>query len=115
MLYIILTYKEKLKMGIGRDPRGQFHINIIEDVIKAFGDVPAALGTLIDLGDNYTYTHFFVINSLNSDTIIKFGTKEITFPSGKDIWLDDFKHNNVIQYKYKSSAPTSGSLQVISY
>lgn len=91
------------------------HMNIIEESIKAFGDVPAAFGTLISLGTAYVYTHFFVVNSLNQDIIIKFGSNEITFPSTKDIWLDNFNYNGTIEYKYKSSAPTSGSLQIICY
>lgn len=97
------------------DPVGQFAPNIIEEVIKAFGDVPVSLTTLIDLGTNYIYTHFLIVNSLDKDIIIKFEDKEITFLSAKDITMDNFRFNGIIKYKYKSSAPTAGSLQIICY
>jgi hypothetical protein len=98
-----------------RDPAGQFNTNIIKEVIKAFGVVPATFETLIVLGSIYTYTHFFIINSLDKDIVLKFGNNEITFPTSKDIWLDNFKFEGTIQYKYKSDAPTSGNLQIICY
>jgi len=98
-----------------RDPQGQFSANILTEAIKAFGDVPAAYDTLIDLGDNYIYTHFLVVNSLNENIVIKFGNSEITFQANKDIWMDGIKLDGIIQYKYKVGAPTSGSIQVICY
>jgi len=100
---------------LGKDPTGQFHTNIIDEVIKAFGDVPAAFASLIDLDTNYTRTHLLIVNSLNQDIIVKFETKEITFPAGKDIFIDGFKHNGELKYKYKTSAPTAGNIQFISY
>ena len=102
-------------MGLRHDPQGQTNTNIIIETIKAFGDVPVSLDTLIDLGTIYSYTHLLVVNSLDEDIVIKFGDNEITFQSGKDMWIDDFKLDNVIQYKYKTSAPTAGSLQIICY
>lgn len=98
-----------------RDPAGQFTANILVEAIKAFGDVPASYGTLIDLGTSYTYTHFLVVNSLDADIMIKFGDSEITFQANKDIWMDGIKLDGVIQYKDKSGSPTSGNLQVICY
>lgn len=98
-----------------RDPAGQFNTNQIKEAIKAFGVVPATFETLIALGTIYTYTHFFIINSLDKDIVIKFGDNEITFPANKDIWFDDLKYEGTIQYKYKSVAPTAGSLQIICY
>lgn len=98
-----------------KDIQGQFNSNIITESIKAFGDVPAAYGTLVTLNAAYTYTHFLVVNSLDNDVVIKFGDNEITFQANKDIWMDGLKYSGTITYKYKSSAPTVGSLQVICY
>lgn len=98
-----------------RDPAGQFNINKITEVIKVFGDVPVSLTTLIDLGTTYIYTHLLVVNSLNNDVTIKFGDNEITLPSSKDLAVDCFRFNDVIEYKYKTLAPTSGSMQIIFY
>jgi hypothetical protein len=102
-------------MSNKRDPAGQFTPNIIKESIKAFGIVPISFGTLIDLGVNYVYTHCLIVNSLDEDIIIKFGSNEITFQAGKDMWFDGFKFNNIIEYKYKTSAPTAGSLQFICF
>jgi hypothetical protein len=95
------------------DPSGQLTPNIIIDAVKAFGDVPAVYGTLIALPATYVYTHLVIVNSLDADILIKFGTNEITFQLNKDLVLDDFKYNGTIEYKYKVGAPTSGSLQII--
>lgn len=101
-------------MANKRDPAGQFNTNIIEEVIKAFGDVPATFTTLIDLGTIYTYQHLLIINSLDEDITIKFGTKNITFQAGKDLWMDNFKFDGILQYKY-NTVPTSGSIQIVCY
>jgi len=102
-------------MTVRNDPAGQTNTNIMKEVIKAFGDVPAAFGTLIDLDVIYSYTHLLVINSLDKDIVLKFGSNEITFQTNKDMWIDNFKFDGIIEYKYKSAAPTAGSLQIICY
>lgn len=102
-------------MSSKKDPTGQFIPNQIIESIKAFGVIPAVFGTLIDLGTDYSYTHFLVTNSLDNDVVIKFGTNEITFKANKDIWIDNFIFNDIIEYKYKTLAPTVGDLQVICY
>lgn len=102
-------------MANKKDPSGQFNVNEITEAIKAFGVVPVSLATLIDLGTTYIYTHCLIINSLNNDTTIKFGDNEVTFLSNTNVVMDNFKFNGVIEYKYKSAAPTSGNLQIICY
>lgn len=102
-------------MANKKDPVGQLVPNIITEIIKAFGDIPVSLTTLIDLGTTYIYTHLIVINSLDDDTTIKFGANEITFLANTNVVMDNFKFNDIIEYKYKSSAPTAGNLQVICY
>jgi len=102
-------------MANKKDPSGQFNINKIIETIKAFGSIPVSLTTLIDLGTTYIYTHCLIINSLNDDTIIKFGNNEITILSNTNIVMDNFKFNGILEYKYKTSAPTSGNLQIICY
>lgn len=102
-------------MTVKRDPAGQFNTNIITESIKAFGDVLVTYTTLIELGEIYTYTHFLVLNSFDEDIVIKFGSNEITFQANKDVWMDGFKYDGTLEYKYKTSAPTAGSLQVICY
>lgn len=101
-----------------RDPKGQTNSNIIKEVIKAFGDVPVTLETLFDLSltyPEYVYTHLIITNSLDEDTVVKIGDNEITVQAFKDTWMDGLRYNGTLQYKYKTSAPTEGSLQVICY
>jgi len=102
-------------MANKKDPAGQFNLNEITEAIKAYGVVPASLATFVNLGTIYIYTHCLVINSLNNDTVIKFGDNEITFLASTNVVMDNFKFNGILQYKYKSSAPTAGSLQIICY
>ena len=102
-------------MANQKDPYGQFTTNKIGQVVKAFGDVPAVLGTLVALGVTYCYTHLLITNSLDNDIVIAFGDNEITFYAGKDVAIDNFKFDGTVQYKYSGSAPTSGALQVIYY
>jgi len=89
-------------------------INKIKSVSVAFGSVPAALATLLALGDTYTYNHMIVISSLDTDTVIKIGDNEVTFPANKNVTLDNFPINGTLTYKY-ASAPSSGSLAVMCY
>lgn len=89
-------------------------VNNIKGTTKAFGDVPAALGTLIDLGTTYTYNTLMVISNLDTDVVIKIGSNEITFPANKNVTIEDAMFNDLIQYKY-SSAPSSGSLSIMCF
>lgn len=101
-----------------KNPRTQLNSNIIVESIKAFGDVPVSYDTLIDLttfNSTYVFTHMLIINSLDEDVTIKFGNNTITIQALKDIWFDNLIYDGIIQYKYKSSAPTVGSIQVICY
>lgn len=106
-------------MAVIFDPTGQFQTNRIVSVSKAFGDVPAAFGTLIALGDDFIYEHFMIINSLDAGITIQFNSTdtdtEIPFPANKDIVMDGFKNYGTLKYKYTSGAPTTGSLQIICY
>lgn len=106
-------------MAIILDPTGQFQTNKIASVQKAFGDVPAAFGALIALGDGFVYEHFMIINSLDAAVTIQFNNSdtstEISFPANKDIVMDGFRNYGTINYKYTSGAPTTGSLQIICY
>lgn len=94
------------------DNLGQVNVNIIQEASKAFGVVPAAYATLIDLGTTKVYEHVLVINSLNNATNLKFGDSVITLPAVTNIAIDGFKHNGIVQYKYVL-APTLGTLHVI--
>ncbi|GAG05024.1 unnamed protein product [marine sediment metagenome] len=100
------------------DPASQFNINIINEAIKVFGDVPDTFGTLIDLtsiNPLYIYTHIIVVNSLDKNVKIKIGGNELTIQALKDIWMDKLSYNGIIEYKYVSDAPIEGSLQIICY
>jgi hypothetical protein len=87
-------------------------VNKIKGSSKAFGDIPASLTTLIDLGTVNTYNHLMIVNNLNADIILKIGDNEVTFTTNKDFVIDNMPYNGIIQYKYVS-APTSGSLAVM--
>lgn len=88
--------------------------NKIKNVSVAYGSVPAALATLLALGDTYTYNHLLVASTLDTDVVIKIGTTEVTFLANSNTTLDNFPHNGTLTYKY-ASAPSSGSLSVSSY
>ena len=102
-------------MTIRRDPAGQYNTNFIKQSIKDWSEVPAAYGTLIDLGNLFVFTHFLIINALDEDIVLKFGENEIVFMSMKDIWIDNFKIDGIIEYKYRTSAPTLGQIQIMCY
>ncbi len=102
-------------MGIGKDPAGQINTNIIDEIIKAFGDIPADFTLLINLDTNYTRTHLMIVNSLNEDIKLQFESNEITIQASKDFWFDGFKHNGEIKYKHNGTAPTAGKIQLVSY
>jgi len=102
-------------MSNKKDPNSQFIPNYITEETKTFGVVPVAFATLKDLGEDYLFTHFLVLNSLDQDIVIKFDNNEITFKANKDVWIDNFKFNGIIEYKYKSVAPTVGDVQIICY
>jgi len=89
-------------------------VNKIKSVAVVYGSVPASFGTLLALGDTYTYNHAIIMSTLDTDIVIKFGDNEINFPANKDIVFDNFPHNGTLTYKY-SSAPSSGSLKVICF
>jgi len=101
-----------------KDPSGQFNSNIIRESIKAFGVVPVAYETLIDLTSAYTgyiNTHLIITNSLDEDVTIKIGDNEITVQAFKDTWMDGLRYDGIIQYKYKTAPSTEGSLQIVCY
>jgi len=98
-----------------KDPNSQFTVNKIGEIIKAFGDIPWAYATLVDLELEYIYTHLFITNSLDQDIQLKFGDNAITLKANKDIWMDGFKFQGVLTYKYKTFAPTVGEVQFIYY
>lgn len=87
-------------------------LNNIKSVSKAFGDVPASLTSLIDLGTTYSYNTIMVVSSLDTDVVLKIGSNEVTFPANKNITIDNQILNGIIYYKY-ASAPSSGALTVI--
>ena len=92
--------------------------NFIKDVSKAFGAVPAAFATLIDLETQFHYNHIQIVNRLDADIILKFAnmatSAEYTVPSLSAQVLDEFSHNGIIQYKYVL-APSSGFLKLTSW
>jgi len=87
-------------------------LNNIKNISKDFGDVPASLTSLIDLGTTYTYNTIMVVSSLDTAVILKIGSNEVTFPANKNITIENQMLNGVIYYKYVS-APSSGALTVI--
>jgi hypothetical protein len=92
--------------------------NFIKDVSKAFGVIPAAYATLIDLETGFHYNHIMLVNRTDADIILKFAntaiTAELTVPALSSSVFDEFSHNGIIQYKYVS-APTSGSFKLTSW
>jgi hypothetical protein len=93
--------------------------NVI-DTVKAFGDVPAVFGTLVDLETDTLYQNMIIDNDLDQDITVKFvigDEKEIIIEAGYNLVLDGdgFEHKGVIQYKYTSSAPTSGRLKAVNW
>lgn len=95
-------------------------LNHIKEVRKAFGVVPAAFATLIDLGEDYVYSHLAIVSELNQGVTLQFTevdgtTREITLDDDDDLILDGFRHYGVIKYKYTSVAPASGDIVVRSW
>lgn len=92
--------------------------NFIKDISKAFGDIPAAYATLIDLDKQISYNHIMLVNGTDANIIIKFTnsaiTSEYTVPANSTQVLDNFLHNSIIQYKYVS-APTTGYFKLTSW
>lgn len=87
-------------------------INNIKGTSVAFGSVPAALTTLIDLGTVYTYSDLMIMSSLDTDATLKIGANEIVIPANKNITINNKFYNGIIQYKYVS-APSSGNFAII--
>jgi len=87
------------------------------NALKAFGDVPASFGTLIDVGTDQFSTTLIVYNATNQDITLNIAetSTEIPMPAGLGITQYPFPHNGIIQYKYTSSAPTSGYLLIKSW
>ncbi len=86
--------------------------NTIDQVEKAFGDVPAAFGSLIDLGSLYPYTGFSYINECDTDIQLQLKSgKLITMKAGFSESFDNLLLSEVIEYKYLA-APTSGFLLI---
>lgn len=92
--------------------------NFIQDVTKAFGVIPAAYASLIDLETGFHYNHIQLVNTTDEDVVVKFTnaaiTAEYTIPSNSSQTLDQFSHNGVIQYKY-SAAPSTGFFKLTSW
>jgi len=90
---------------------------LIEATSMAYGSVPAAYGTLKDYGTALGYTKMIIVSTLNQDVTLKstVSSDTIPVPAGSAITLDDFNHYSIIQIKYDSAAPTSGSIAIYSY
>jgi len=93
--------------------------NWLIDTNKAFGDIPAAYATLVDLGVELIYRRLLILNTLNADVIIKFtntsGTVEKLIRANVSSGFDEFWHNDIIEIKYVSSAPTAGFIDFTSW
>jgi len=87
-------------------------VNKIKSSDVAFGTIPAALTTLINLGTIITYNHIIIMSTLDTSITIKIGDNEIVIPANKNIVIDNVPYNGIIQYKY-NSAPSSGNLNII--
>jgi hypothetical protein len=100
---------------------GQQFKNLIKEANMAFGSVPAAYGTLIDLGSNNMYDHIDIISTLDDEVTLKFAAdnegnqNELIIPAGDSTVYDNFVHNGIVQIKYNSSAPTSGAFKLRSW
>lgn len=87
-------------------------VNKIKSSDVAYGTVPAALTTLINLGTIVTYNHLIIMSTLDTSVTIKIGDNEIVIPANKNIAMDNVPYNGIISYKY-NSAPGSGNLNII--
>ena len=92
-------------------------LNTEVNALKAFGDVPAAFGTLIDVGTSITSTNLMLYNSTDVNITIKFveSSLEMIIPAGVGITQSPFLHNGLIEYKYTTVAPTSGEFLIKSW
>jgi len=92
-------------------------INSETGTVKAFGDVPAAYGILLDIGVGKYSTCLEIYNETDADITIKFlltGVEKVIL-AGVGISRYPFVHNGYIHYKYTSGAPTTGSLMISSW
>ena len=92
-------------------------INSEVNALKAFGDIPAAYGTLIDIGVDQFSTSMMMFNGTDVDIIIRYQetSQTETIPAGLGWAKYPFTHNGEIQYKYVSGAPTSGYFLIKSW
>ncbi len=92
-------------------------INFEINALFPYVSVPASFGTLIDVGTDDYHTSFELYNGTNADITINFveGSVEKVILAGVGISRYPFVHNGVIQYKYTSSAPTTGSVMISSW
>ncbi len=94
-------------------------INNIMQTLKAFGEVPAVYSELVNLGKTYIFNHIMLVNETDQPVIFKLtnesGTKDIELAASRQATLDNFKHNDIIEYKYVSSVPTTGSILQFSW
>lgn len=92
--------------------------NFIKDISKAFGVIPAAYATLIDLETGFHYNHTILDNKTDADIVLKFANTvtnaEYTVPALSTVVLDQFSHNGIVQYKY-ATAPTIGYFKLTSW
>ena len=89
-------------------------LNNIVQTVKAFGVVPVSFDTLIDLDKEKVYDGIILQNNTDVSITFKFTndtiSSEVVIESTKELVLDNFKHWDIIQYKYTSGAPTSGNV-----
>ena len=94
--------------------------NFIKDATKAFGVIPAAYASLIDLGTDYHYNHIQLVNTTDQSVVIKFVNSaivaEYTIPSNSSQTFDQFSHKDEIEYRYVGVvAPTVGFFKLTSW
>ena len=96
-------------------------LNYIVDVEELYSAITDTFAELIDLGEDETFRRLLISNKLNQDVVIRFynitteAYSELAIPADAQYALDWFRHNGVIEIKYKTDAPTVGYFKFVSW
>ena len=88
--------------------------------IKDYSEITDTYVPFVDLGTDYIYRALLISSSLDQPVTIRFYNPEqfdpeLTILPGKEIGLDNFRHNDEIEIKYPGTAPSSGKIEFISW
>jgi len=90
-------------------------LNEFEEGLVEHGDITAAYVQLYDLSTDLIYYNISIYNTLDQNIVLKIGSNEITILTNTSRAFDNFPHNGILYIKAKSSLPSSGQLQVVSF